>query len=252
MLNYIKSEFYRIFHSLSTYVTLGIFVGLALLINCGLAIFAAINPGWGYGNTSFSMQFLLQLPSLYVYAAAILVYILYEGIGKNGSLKNAVAFGVSREKIMLSQLIVSLIFCLGIMLVTLGVYFASAYALLRHEGIFSSADVMQQALAVLPSAVASLLLAVLCVDLTDRGVIGILIWLAVFVLVPYVCQWIGYQVDFFAKAASWMPMNFMDMMNATEAFWQTKDGIIKCLVSGAAGTAIFALAGWLVLRRKEI
>ncbi len=252
MLNYIKSEFYRLFHSLSTWITLGIFAGLALLINCGLAIFAAVQPEWGYGNTTFSMQFLLQLPTIYIIAAPILVYILYEGCGKNGVYKNVVAFGVSREKILLGQLVVSLAFCLGVMLVTLGVYFASAYALLRYDSVMTSADVVRQALCVLPSAVASLVLAILCVNLTVRGVIGILIWMGVFLLVPYVCQWIGYEVDFFARLASWMPVNFMDLQNAQSLFWETGDGIMKSLVSGAAGIVIFGVVGWLVLRKKEI
>lgn len=252
MFNYIKSEFYRIIHSRSTYITLGVFLGLALLINIGLAIIAACNPGWGYGNTAFSFQFLLQLPAIYVCAAPILVYILYDDVRKNGNFKNVIAFGVSREKLLLGQFIVSLIYCLAVMLLTLGVYFAGAYALLRYDPLYTSADIMRQMLCVLPSAVASLGFALLCVNVFERGVVGILVWMAVYYLLPYVCQWIGYEVDFFARIAEWMPMNFMDMQGATDFFWQTNDGVIKCLVSGAAGFVIFGILSWLLLRKKEL
>lgn len=252
MLNYIKSEFYRVTRSLSTYITLGIFLGLALSVNCGLAIIGAVNPSFAYANTSFSMQFLMQLPTIFVCAAPILVYVLYDDLGKNGALKNAVAFGISREKLLLGQFIISLTFCLFVMLATLAVYFASAYAFLKYDPTIPSSEVMREALCVLLPAIAAMVLAIVCANVTSKGVLGIAIWMVIYYFVPYVCRWIGYQVDFFAKIAEWMPMTFMDMQGATEIFWQTKEGVEKCLVSGAAGIAIFAVVGWLLLRRKEI
>lgn len=251
MFNYIKSELYRAAHSLSCLVTLGVFVALAVTITCGLAIFGAVNPDFGYDNTAYAMSFLATIPSVFVCAAPILVYILYENTGRSGVLKNAVAFGISREKIFLSQIIVSFIFCFAVMAATLAVYFAAAFALLDYDPSFAASEVAREVLCVLPSAVASLIFAVVCVNISDRAFVGILLWMAVFYVVPYVCRWIGYEADFFARAASWMPMNFMDSMS-NPMFWQTKEGVIKAIVAGAAGTALFAVTGWLALRKKEI
>ena len=177
---------------------------------------------------------------------------LYENVGKSGALKNAVAFGISREKLLLGQTVVSLVFCLAVLAVTEAVYFASAYAFLRFDPAISAAEVLLETACALPSALAALVLAVVCVNVSDRSFVGVLIWMAVFYLVPYVCRWVGYQVDFFADIAAWMPMNFMDMQNAEVIFWRTGEGVLKCLVAGGAGIVVFGAAGWLALRRKEI
>ena len=201
MLNYIRSEFYRVFHSKGIYVTLALLAACAILINAVLACFGAVSPDFAYDNTSFAMQFLLQLPLLYPFAALLIVYVLYEGAGKNGNLKNAVAFGVSREKLLAGQFVVSTIVSLAAMVVTLGVYFACAYALLDFDATIAGTEVIRQVLCVLPTAIASLILALLCVNMTDRGFVGILVWLLVMILIPEipfnldaVCDFVGARI----------------------------------------------------------
>lgn len=252
MLNYIRSEFYRVFHSKGIYVTLALLAACAILINALLACFGAVSPDFAYDNTSFAMQFLLQLPLLYPFAALLIVYVLYEGAGKNGNLKNAVAFGVSREKLLAGQFVVSTIVSLAAMVVTLGVYFACAYALLDFDATIAGTEVIRQVLCVLPTAIASLILALLCVNMTERGFVGILVWLLVMILIPEIFRYVGYRVDAFARIADWMPGHFMDLQNATELFWQTSEGVGKCMIAGGAGIAVFGLSCWLVLRRKEM
>ena len=259
MFNYIKSEFYRLSRSMSTYVTLAIFAALSLIINMGLAIVGWAERSFAYNNTSFSMMFLLQLPSIFVYAAAIIAYIVYEGNRRNGNLKNAVAFGISREKLFIGQFIVSLVSALVVLFVTEGVYFASAYALLRNDAAFTAADVLLETAAALPVAIASLVLALACEHISDRGFVGLLIWIAVFLILPWICGLIGLKVQIFSEIAAWMPMNFMTAtIDGTEgsgamvAYWQQQEGIIKALVFGGAGTVIFGLSGWLIFQRKEV
>ena len=107
----------------------------------------------------------------------------------------------------------------GTMVVTLGVYFACAYALLDFDATIAGTQVIRQVLCVLPTAIASLILALLCVNMTDRGFVGILVWLLVMILIPEIFRYVGYRVDAFARIADWMPGHFMDLQNATELFW---------------------------------
>lgn len=256
MFNYIKSEFFRLSRSLSTYVTLAIFVVLSLSINCGLAIIGALNADFAYADTGFSMLFLLQIPQIFVYAAALVVYIIYDGNVRSGNLKNAIAFGISRDKLLLGQFIVSLVSAVLLLVITEAVYMACAYAFLGYNPYFTAADVATETLASMPAAIASLVLALVVVHMSDKGFIGIIIWFVIFLIVPSVCELIGKQVEFFARAAQWMPMNFMRMQESDGGsaifFWQTENGILKSLVSGAVGTLIFGAFGWLALRRKEV
>ena len=50
MLNYIRSEFYRVFHSKGIYVTLALLAACAILINAVLACFGAVSPDFAYDN----------------------------------------------------------------------------------------------------------------------------------------------------------------------------------------------------------
>ena len=72
------------------------------------------------------------------------------------------------------------------------------------------------------------------------------------ILIPEIFRYVGYRVDAFARIADWMPGHFMDLQNATELFWQTSEGVGKCMIAGGAGIAVFGLSCWLVLRRKEM
>lgn len=102
MLNYIKSECYRVIHSRSTYVMTGIMAVLPVLFHIILyvtGVASSTTQDFPYDITSFSFSFLTGSPMLFTYAGLIVAAVLYEDEHKNGNLKNAVAFGISREKL---------------------------------------------------------------------------------------------------------------------------------------------------------
>ena len=94
MMNYLKSEAYRVTHTKELYMTAGIIAVLVIMLNGVLSI-------WGrrYAVTSFSYSNLVANPMVFVMAGTVIAYILYEDSHKNGSLKNTVASGISRVKI---------------------------------------------------------------------------------------------------------------------------------------------------------
>ena len=99
MMNYIKSELYRMFHSRMIYVTALGFAGAPLLLNGLLYATFRTMPDNAYSYTSFSYSFLISLPMFFCVAAFIVVLSLYEGDKKTGNMKNVVASGISRVKI---------------------------------------------------------------------------------------------------------------------------------------------------------
>ncbi len=112
MLNYIKSECYRVIHSRSTYVMTGIMAVLPVLFHIILyvtGVASSITQDFPYDITSFSFSFLTGSPMLFTYAGLIVAAVLYEDEHKNGNLKNAVAFGISREKLFLGKCITAVL-----------------------------------------------------------------------------------------------------------------------------------------------
>ena len=111
MLNYIKSEFYRITHSAMLYAVGFAFAAAPTLMNIMLYCFTLSKPDYPFSTTSFSFSNVVANPMIFCVAALFLVYALYEGNKKNGNLKNAIASGLSRGKIFIGQVIVCLVVC---------------------------------------------------------------------------------------------------------------------------------------------
>ena len=90
MLNYIKSECYRVMHSRSTYVMTGIMAVLPVLFHIILyvtGVASSTTQDFPYDITSFSFSFLAGSPMLFTYAGLIVAAVLYEDEHKNGNIK---------------------------------------------------------------------------------------------------------------------------------------------------------------------
>ena len=96
MLNYLKGEFYKVFHRKSSYVFTGVISLLAIATNV-LSCFYG-----GFGQAEIFDQILL-MGLYYLVLPAYLVLLFTDWISgeesKNGTMKNAVSMGVSRSTI---------------------------------------------------------------------------------------------------------------------------------------------------------
>lgn len=256
MLNYMKSEWYRIFHSSAIYITILIFSGLTLLFNIVLYLFDHFTPDFPYATTSFSFSNIVANPMIFCYSAFVLVYILYEKSTKNGNLKNVVAFGISRTKIFIGQFIVSLTVAVIVLIITEVLYISSTFLLLPNKGPVTVYDVLWEIVAVSLVAVSGLICSILLVQLFERSFIGMLVWLCVFNFIPKILFFVGMVVKPVRQVAMWLPQNFFSIMqvNTTECVtvWDTASGLSKCLISGLIGIVVFGVWGILSLRKKNL
>lgn len=255
MLNYIKSELYRISHSAAIYITALIMAALPLIMNLVLYFFAAYDPNFPYSTTSHSFSYLVSEPMLFCYCTVIIVSILYENERKNGNLKNVIAFGISREKIFIAQFLISFLVSTIILIITETVYILSALFLLKHEGPANVMDMLHEIVAVFPIALAALVLGITVLHMFEKSIVGILVWLCILVLIPEVLFYISLAAKPIQKIVMWMPQNFFNLMRVNMAqcnpIWDTTQGLAKCLISGTIGFVIFAAAGILSIRKKE-
>lgn len=279
MFNYMRSELYRIFHRPGIYVTAALLCFAAIGINCLLAFFPWEQYGEGIrGNialTGVSYSSLLSTASLFIFMGAIIPGVLYTSARRYGDLKNTLAFGMSRVQIYAAKCLVGVLLATLLLALTYGVWILCAELLLAPGGPCSVTDVLFQVFALYLIACANVLTIVLFFELFNREVYTIIAWLAVWCIVPSMLSMLGLHFDQIATLANWTPYVFLQTsatpstvasstlaaagghitltINQSLGFiWTSAEGLQKYLASGACGTSLFSLAGWLTLRRRDL
>ncbi|WP_339184342.1 ABC transporter permease [Oceanobacillus sp. FSL W7-1293] len=106
MINYLKSENYRILHRKSLYLTTAIFFLLITGAAFTLYFFSSVDADFRYGTSSFFYSNVIGMGT-----QIIIISYLYNSIltGKDITLtKQAISFGISRSVIFWSKLLVTL------------------------------------------------------------------------------------------------------------------------------------------------
>lgn len=253
MLNYIKSEFYRISHTMGLYRFGGIAAALILILH--LALYFIGNQ---YTTSSFSYSNLVANPMVFGYAGAFLAALIYDGNRKNGNLKNTVAFGISRTKIFIGQCIVSLAAAMVLMCVLVGFWILCSTIFLPQEGPVVINDLLWEIPASFFISAACLICGIVCIELFEKSSVAILIWLTVWFFLPKAVFLLSIQFPVLYDMAMWIPENFFSAyqshINTRECItlWETWEGMLKCILSGMIGIFVFSLSGITLLRKKEL
>ena len=111
-------------------------------------------------------------------------------------------------------------------------------------------------------AIASLVLANVLLEVFDKSIVSILVWLAVLVFLPKILLLAGMALTTASSTllldiALWMPANFLtaqSRVNMSEcvAIWDTAQGMAKCLIAGGAEIVVFGALGVVLLRKREL
>lgn len=258
MLNYMKSECYRITHSKEIYLFTGILSLLAFNLNFLIGWIGRKDAGFPYDTTSFSYSNLVAAPMLFCVMGGFVAILLYDGNLKNGNLKNTIAFGISRISIFAGRCITAAAAAILSMLPILAVYIVSANLFLEHTGPVSLHDLITEIPAVLLPSIACLITTIVCIDSVKNSTVGSIIAMLIWFFVPEIFFYLGLIFPPLLRAALWMPDNFfstkMMTVNMTESvtIWSTSAGMARCIIAGAAGILIFSIIGVVLLRKKEV
>lgn len=255
MLNYVKSELYRITHSHALYALGFTFMLAPIIVNILLYCFIRLEPTFPYATTSFSYSNIVASPMFFCIAALLMVFVFYDGNKKNGNLKNVICAGISREKIFFGQIVVCLIISAAMLFCTAVTYIFSAQLLLKIEGPVTAMDLVVESLVMVPIAVSALVLSIVIVNYFDKVSMGIVCWLSIMFFVPQFLFYTSLVIDPLREIAMWMPVNFLNGMQVNQEvcipIWDTTSGLAKCLISGFVGIVVFGIYGIVSLRKKE-
>lgn len=263
MLNYMKSELYRISHGSMVYVFVGSLCVLGLGVNLMECAAGSSDPSYYYNTVWNSSSNLLSSLSWLFFAAAMFAGGLFSDDRKNGTFKNALVGGCSRTEQFVGKCLVGAGVGLAGMAAILVVYIGSAVALLKGPVLEPIVCLIEGIAAALPFIMACGVLGVAaCVALpkSDDGLVdawSLLCGLLIF-LVPIILGLVGLAVASVAELASWLPVSFF--MNEVvvkqgviiESVWSTPAGLAKCLITGFASLALFAGIGLWRVRKIEL
>lgn len=247
MLNYMRSEWYRIVHGREFYVFTGVLCALVLAA-IGIHFIMMSTPDFPYATVRFTLGIMTSSLLGLLLLAGTLAWILFADDRKNGTLRNAIATGYSRRRLFVGKCLVGTAAGLLCLVVVLVAYIGSAVLLLEGPAAQPVHDLLMGALSALPSAVASVVLVVAVFSEFENTGVALIVWVAVMFVIPYTLRMIGLLVEPIAVVASWLPTNFFSTealvsMSGSSLLWNTPAGLAKCLISGFVGIALFGAVG---------
>ena len=257
MINTLKSEWYRVIHGQEIYKAMGILSGLAVLVNGILWAATAAIDDFRYGSVRFSLSNMTASLTLLFVVGGIIAALLFAGEKHFGTLKNEVAYGISREKVLVVKCIVSIAVSLCCLAVVLVFYIGSACLLLDGPARESVSLMLGGIGSALPSAFAAVILAVVLLQLIERNFLAIIVWYMILFVIPKILYFAGFKVEVLGKIAGWMPWTLFSsrVVVTMEDFvvpWTSGFGLMQCLISGTVCCVLFLAAGFVLCRKKDI
>ena len=256
MLNYMKSELYRIRTSKGTYIMFVLFSVLVVLFNLMIYGFKIADSTFPYGTTKFSLGTLADSLQMLILICLVIASVVFAGEFKNNTIKNVVSFGISKTQMYIGKYIVTLLFAFILMPVVALMYALSAYLLLDNSGsqyliLFIKALVIN-----LPIFISCITLGMALFFAVQNEVTGYWIWGTIIVIVPMVLALIGMKVDLLADIAKWLPWNLVASGEMTDTGyvyeWGTYSGAVKSIISGVGFSIVFFIIGITTFRKTEI
>lgn len=259
MMNYLRSEFYRVFRTKGFYLFTG--AGMALVVAMNVLLWACgrNTPSFHYNTTAFSFSIIYHggfQPILFLTLA--LSGVIFSNEFKNKTINNSVAFGCSREMLFIGKLIVTLGCSFVCLTAVLGTLFGSGYLLLRHEGMEDAVRVLRATASCTPILICGACGAVSLFYSFGSETKGTWMWCLLIIGVPGAVSLLGMKFEFFARLSNWLIYHIVveNSKNPETGFtvmvWETAEGLRRCIMAGVIGTLVFFVFGLAGVHKKEL
>ena len=158
MINYLKSEGYRVLRMKSVYM-IPLFVLGLLLFMLGLTWLTALgDPKFLYNNTQFIYRFSQGSLVFLIFIIPFLVNTMFADEYKNGTFKNTLAYGVSRITLYFGKLIMVTLVSMVMSVIILLVFIPSVELLMENSGANYRHEFLRAVIYYIPLLLASLTL----------------------------------------------------------------------------------------------
>lgn len=258
MLNYLKSELYRVFHSSGIYLFMGICSLLMFAMN--LVLWAAnlkIN-NFPYANIDFSFSMLTTYMNVVLIVTAFFACVITADEFKFRTINNSIAFGISRIQIFICKILVALITASLSLVVIEGVLIVSGYLLLDSSSPDALTGILTATVACIPSLIAGLIAAISLYLLLGNITSAIWSWCGIMIAFPMIVSLLSLKFNFFSWLNRWLIFHIVtDYYFSVEEdrliyIWSTEQGIYHCLLTGFLGILVFIILGILGFRKRDM
>lgn len=251
MLKYMRAEIYKVLHRKYTYIFLLAILGCELLLTVG----------WAYtnsrGNTvtfDYSIQILVLMLSVGLYCTILTEDMVFSDQYKFNTLKNEVAYGLSRARIYLGKLIIScataVVLCAILILAYLGMCWVALPQGTGDSTSFALQAVGYSLLAALPIWLGGQALVNLVYFLIKSNTVAAFVVVGIIMALPEVFKLLGIIVsDVFLSLYNIMlttPLNLAPNMVGDWGF------IGQCFAIGAGWFGACTLLGLFLFHKREI
>ncbi len=255
MTNYIKSEFYRVFHTKAVYALTGACLMIVLFFNILLWAMRTFTGDFPWATTKYAFSTLEGYMHIPLCLSAVMGNVIVADELKHRTINNSVAFGLSREQIYLSKVIVGIVAAAFCLVVTETGFIGSGYLLQEDSGFAYTLSLLRGTAACIPAWIAGMAAIISLYYVTGSRSASILSWILIMVAVPGVVSLLGMKFELCRRLASWLLYSMVSNIEVSGDWlvysWSTAQGFLKCQAAGIIGTALFIVLGIVAIRRKE-
>jgi ABC-type transport system involved in multi-copper enzyme maturation permease subunit len=257
MTSYLKSEFYRLFHSKFTYLFIGISAALLIAMNVVLMGVKMSDKKFPYATTQFAMGLLLNYIMLLFLMCMMIASSIFGNEYNNHTMKNSLSYGISRGTIYFGKLIVEIVYAMISFVIIVGIDLASAYLLLDNSGQEILVSFLRYILLCLPQFL-FVIGVTNCFLFIIEGIGGALSAVTgIIVIVPLVCQLGGMRFELLQKISKVLPWNLINQIKMDDKMgivlpWAGNAGYYNYWIAGILQMILFVLIGYIMFRRTEV
>lgn len=257
MLNYMKSDLYRIIRERTIYIYTIAFAGIVLAAALVLAGVSKAGAEFPYANTRFLFLNIQSACGVPIFALYFLENTIIGEEIRNKTLKNSISYGISRAKIFWGKLFISIAVMISIALIVIGCSVGSGYIFLKDSGAWYLESLMKVLIGYLPLALFALALFQVLMLLCESINASVSLFVVVYVVIPLISRWIGLRYELFAKIYRYSPYGLLSEMKMMEdgrvlMGGNTPEGMMTCWIVGIGLTVITLLIGYILFQKKEI
>lgn len=249
MLDYMRAEFYKVFHRRYTYWFL-----LAMLAGAGLLVagFAYTNGRGNNVTAGSGINILVMMLVIGVYCTLLIGDLTFSDQYKFNTLKNEVSYGISRMCIYFGKLFVACIMAIILCAVIIAFYLGMCWLLLPHAPT-GEGEILQYVgfciLNALPLWIGAQAISMLCLFFIKNSTMASFVFIGIVMLLPAGLKLLAIMIDpVFLTIRSYMlttPFDSQWVMGDWATFGR------NCII-GAGWFAAATLAGVFIFQKREI
>lgn len=254
MLNYIKSEFFRMAHNRNLHIAVGACGALMIVLVVVLKLFSK-DPAFSYANTKFALSNIYMNMGTLLIVTVVMSAFMHGDEDKQHTIKHSVSFGIKRSTIYIGRFCVQMAVSCLIYVVLVSLFTVASYLLLPHSNLGELESLIRVSIGGCTCLIAALSVThyfSMSVESQHAATVGPLA-IVVLVAVPYILNTLGRKVEVFRIVGGFFPASAIDTGSSlVSGGADVMQGVVSALLIGAVWTIVFCILGIRKFNRLEV